>query len=83
MEALAPLTGEPLARMPFASSIVLTLADTDSKAAKPYLVIVGHMLSTPSAFVSLWCVCEGATAAVAGAHIPIACSPIRLWRMSD
>jgi CBS-domain-containing membrane protein len=66
MEALAHATGEPLARVPFVTSIVLTLADPDSKAAKLYAVIVGHMLSTLSGFISLWWVGEGAAAAVAG-----------------
>jgi CBS-domain-containing membrane protein len=66
MEALARLSGEPLVRVPFVTSIVLTLADPRSKAAKPYVVIVGHMLSALSGFISLWWVGEGATAAVAG-----------------
>ena len=65
MEALARLSGEPLVRVPFVTSIVLTLADPRSKAAKPYVVIVGHMLSALSGFISLWLVGEGATA-VAG-----------------
>ena len=45
MEAPARLAGGPLARVPFVISIVLTLGEPDSKAATPYAVIVGHLLS--------------------------------------
>jgi len=50
LETLARLTGEPLVRVPFVTSIVLILGEPDSKAAKPYGVIVGHLLSALAGF---------------------------------
>jgi CBS-domain-containing membrane protein len=66
MEALARLADEPLARVPFVTSIVLTLGKPDSKAAKPYAVIVGHLLSAFAGFTTLWWLGPGTTAAAVG-----------------
>lgn len=66
MEALARLAGEPLARVPFVTSIVLTLGMPESEAAQPYAVIAGHVLSTVAGFAALWCFGAGETAAAFG-----------------
>jgi CBS-domain-containing membrane protein len=66
MEALARLAGEPLARVPFVTSIVLTLGMPESEAAQPYAVVAGHLLSTLAGFAALWCLGAGTTAAAVG-----------------
>ena len=62
MEVLAQLTDEPLARVPFVTSIVLTISLPDSEAAQPYAVVAGHLLSTAAGFAALWCLGAGTTA---------------------
>jgi len=62
MEALARGLDEPLIRVPFVTSIVLTLTLPDSEAAQPYAVIGGHALSTAAGFAALWCVGAGTAA---------------------
>src|SRR6478672_11865159 len=47
MEALAQFAGEPVLRVPFVTSIVLTLALPESEPAQPYALIAGHLLSDP------------------------------------
>jgi CBS-domain-containing membrane protein len=72
MELLARGFGEPLIRVPFVTSIVLTLALPRSEGARPYAVIGGHLLSTLAGFAALWCLGVGATAsavAVGGAAL--------------
>jgi CBS-domain-containing membrane protein len=66
MEVLARVSDEPLSRLPFVTSIVLTLSLPDSEAAQPYAVIAGHLLSTAAGFVALWCLGAGATASAVG-----------------
>ena len=66
MEALARLAGEPLVRVPFVTSIVLTLGVPDSDAAQPYALVAGHLLSTLAGFAVLWCLGAGTTAAAVG-----------------
>lgn len=53
MEVLARLAGEPLARVPFVTSIVLVMAMPESDGARPYAVIAGHVLSAASGLVTL------------------------------
>lgn len=53
MEVLARLAGEPLARVPFVTSIVLVMALPESDGARPYAVIGGHLLSAASGLVAL------------------------------
>jgi CBS-domain-containing membrane protein len=45
MELLARIAHQPLARVPFVTSIVLTMAVPDTEPAQPYPVIGGHLLS--------------------------------------
>jgi CBS-domain-containing membrane protein len=66
MELLARFAQEPLMRVPFVTSIVLTLSLPDSEAAQPYAVIVGHLASCIAGFVALWCLGPGETASAAG-----------------
>lgn len=44
MEILAAVAREPLARVPFVTSIVLVMALPDSAPAQPRAVILGHMI---------------------------------------
>lgn len=53
MELLAHLAGEPLARVPFVTSIVLVMALPGSDGARPYAVIGGHLLSAASGLAAL------------------------------
>lgn len=48
MEALAHLTGQPLTRVPFVTSIVLVMALPDSPAATTRAIIGGHLISCGS-----------------------------------
>ena len=66
MELLAGLTDEPLPRVPFVTSIVLTLSLPDSEPARPYAVVVGHLASCSAGFVALWCLGQGQTASAVG-----------------
>lgn len=66
MELLARASGQPLVRIPFVTSIVLTLALPDSEAAQPYAVIMGHLLSTAAGFGALWCFGSGEFAGAVG-----------------
>jgi CBS-domain-containing membrane protein len=54
MELLALIGHQPLARLPFVTSIVLTMAVPDSEPAQPYPVIAGHLLSSAAGFAVLW-----------------------------
>lgn len=66
MEALAQFAEEPVVRIPFVTSIVLTLALPESEPAQPYALIAGHLLSTLAGLVALWCLGPGTTAAAVG-----------------
>lgn len=66
MELLARVADEPLFRVPFVTSIVLTLALPDNEAAQPYAVIAGHLLSTLAGFIALWCFGTGPIASAVG-----------------
>jgi hypothetical protein len=58
-ELLSDVAQEPLSRVPFVTSIVLTLSLPDSEAARPYAIIVGHLASCVAGFVALWCFGSG------------------------
>jgi len=62
MEALARFGHQPLARVPFVTSIVLTLAAPDIEAAQPYAVIAGHLLSSAAGVIALWSLGAGEAA---------------------
>lgn len=66
MEAFARFGHQELARVPFVTSIVLTLAAPDSQPAQPYAVIAGHLLSSLAGVIALLCLGPGdAASAVA------------------
>lgn len=52
MEVLARLADEPLARVPFVTSIVLVTALPDSEAAKARAIIGGHGLASLAGWLS-------------------------------
>ena len=62
MELLARVGHQPLVRVPFVTSIVLTMAAPDSEPAQPYAVIAGHLLCCAAGFAALWCLGPGETA---------------------
>lgn len=66
MELLARVAQEPLARVPFVTSIVLALSLPDSEPAQPYAIIVGHLASCVAGFTALWCLGSGETASAVG-----------------
>ena len=68
MELLARVAEEPLARVPFVTSIVLVMALPDSPPARPYAVIGGHMLSCLAGLLAVWTLGpgEGAIAVALG-----------------
>jgi CBS-domain-containing membrane protein len=66
MEALARLGHQDLARVPFVTSIVMTLAAPDTEPAQPYAIIAGHLLSSLAGVIALFCLGAGdAASAVA------------------
>jgi CBS-domain-containing membrane protein len=71
MELFARIGDEPLARVPFVTSIVLTLSLPESEAAQPYAVVVGHLLSTAAGFAALWCLGTGPTASAVGVGLAV------------
>ena len=60
------MADEPLTRVPFVTSIVLTFGMPENEAAQPYAVIAGHLLSTLAGFAALWCFGTGTTGAAFG-----------------
>jgi CBS-domain-containing membrane protein len=59
MELLARIGHQPLARVPFVTSIVLTMSLPDSDGARPYAVVAGHLLSCVAGFAALLCLGSG------------------------
>jgi CBS-domain-containing membrane protein len=53
MEGLSSLANEPLARVPFVTSIVLTMALPDAAPAQPRAIIGGHVLSAGAGWLCL------------------------------
>ena len=66
MEALARIAHEPWSRVPFVTSIVLTLSMPESQAARPYSIIAGHLASRIAGFAAVWCCGPGETAGAVG-----------------
>jgi CBS-domain-containing membrane protein len=66
MECLARLGHHEASRVPFVTSIVLTLFVPESTAAQPYAVITGHVVSSIAGLVALACVGPGGAAAALG-----------------
>jgi CBS-domain-containing membrane protein len=66
MELLAHAAQEPLSRVPFVTSIVLTLSLPDSEPAQPYAVIVGHLASCVAGLAAIWCLGSGEMASAVG-----------------
>ncbi len=61
MEMLAGFAGEPLARVPFVTSIVLVMALPNSEAAKPRAIVAGHLLSSGCGLLCFWTFGHGET----------------------
>src|SRR5438552_1430444 len=53
MESLARIGHQPLAGVPFVTTIVLTMGMPDSDPAQPYPVIAGHLLSSSAGYAVL------------------------------
>jgi CBS-domain-containing membrane protein len=73
MELLAALAGEPLARVPFVTSIVLVMALPSNEAAAPRAIIGGHLLSTACGFACFWLIGPGEAASAAGVGLATFC----------
>lgn len=71
MEVLARIAGEPLARVPFVTSIVLVMALPGSDGARPYAVIGGHMLSAASGLAAVAILGAGETPAAIGVGLAV------------
>ena len=59
MELLARIGHQPLARVLFVTSIVLTMSLLDSDGARPYAVVAGHLLSCVAGFAAPLCLARG------------------------
>ena len=66
MELLAYWGGDPLARVPFVTSIVLVTLLPQSEAARPAAIIGGHLLSATAGLIALWLLGPGEVATVVG-----------------
>lgn len=66
MEGLARLGQLEEVRVPFVTSIVLTLFASKSTPAQPYAVIVGHLVSSVAGLATLICLGPGDAAAAFG-----------------
>jgi CBS-domain-containing membrane protein len=73
MELLAGLTGEPLARIPFVTSIVLVMALPSSEPAEPRAVIGGHVVSAACGLICLWSIGPGEAGSAAGVGLATFC----------
>lgn len=62
MELLAHVAGEPLARVPFVTSIVLVIALPGTEPARPASVVGGHLASSLSGLAALWLLGPGEVA---------------------
>lgn len=71
MEVLARIAGEPLARVPFVTSIVLVVSLPDSEGARPYAVIAGHLLSAASGLAILTVLGAGEVAAAVAVGLAV------------
>ena len=66
MELLARIADEPLARVPFVTSIVLAFSLPASEPARPYAIVTGHLLSSLAGFAALFLFGPGDTSAALG-----------------
>src|SRR5579863_7699846 len=66
MEFLARSADEPLARIPFVTSIVLAFGLPASEPARPYAIVTGHLLSSIAGFAALFLLGPGETSAALG-----------------
>ena len=66
MEGSARLGHLETIRLPFVTSIVLTLFASESKSAQPYAVVTGHLVSSIAGVAALFCFGPGDAAAVLG-----------------
>jgi CBS-domain-containing membrane protein len=66
MESLARFGHHEAARVPFVTSIVLTMAAPEAQPARPYAVIVGHLLSAVAGMVAFICLGPGDAATAFG-----------------
>jgi CBS-domain-containing membrane protein len=73
MELLAAFASEPLARVPFVTSIVLVMALPSSEAAHPRAIIGGHVLSTACGFACFWLLGPGEASSAAGVGLATFC----------
>jgi CBS-domain-containing membrane protein len=71
MEVLAHVAGEPSARVPFVTSIVLVMALPGSDGARPYAVIGGHLLSAASGLIALTMLGAGETSAAVAVGLAV------------
>jgi CBS-domain-containing membrane protein len=73
MELLAALAGEPLARVPFVTSIVLVMTLPSSEGAEPRAIIGGHLISAACGFACYWLLGPGEAASAAGVGLATFC----------
>jgi CBS-domain-containing membrane protein len=66
MESAARLDHLRVVRVPFVTSIVLTLFASESRQAQPYAVIAGHLISSIAGQAALVCLGPGDAAAALG-----------------
>jgi CBS-domain-containing membrane protein len=64
MEWLSAYAGEPLSRVPFVTSMVMMLPQ--SEAARPYAVLVGHASACIAGFAALYLAGAGGAASAVG-----------------
>jgi CBS-domain-containing membrane protein len=67
METIAGLAGQPLARVPFVTSIILITALPDSEAAKPRAIVGGHLVSCGCGLFCFWMFGPGETSSAVAA----------------
>lgn len=66
MESFARLGNHDAARVPFVTSIVLTLLGPESAPAQPYAIVAGHLVSSIAGLAALICLRQGEAAAALG-----------------
>jgi CBS-domain-containing membrane protein len=66
MESLARLGHQEAIRVPFVTSIVLTLFGHETAPAQAYAVVVGHLVSSLAGLAALFCLGQGDAAAALG-----------------
>ena len=66
MESFARLGHHDAARVPFVTSIVLTLFGPDNASAQPYAIFTGHLVSSVAGLAALLCLGQGEAAAALG-----------------